>query len=547
MYFSHISIGGGITGLETIISTFAKIKKELQKSQNAKKRIRPKKITFAIIDKNPENIPGGVAYGFSLSRYGYFNNPIRLSPTQFTTWLLYGKNKKKLESYLKRYGGYTGKEWLKKNKNILFSSKANKQKEMYIPRAFFNIWMEERLILLLLQIKKIHKKMPITFEIKFFKGEVIAIKNSIKNYRKIIFKNGFCEELNYKITNNPFKKLTFNVKKKKLKSIFSITQNIGIGLPPPKQLATAKAQKNNCYIWDFYVQGSTALLKEKIFTLNKSKKKIVAYFIGYKAGLLESLPELLQIIIKKKINIKIICSSKNLESIQAARLSLNKNEYKLKVMVEKNLHKINTAKKLYLSILKEFQISISNGYKKYDAWTQILNKNVLNKFIKNFGTYQKNLYNDVYHNKVRNITRFTYPETLSAREKLYKKKILVTKKESVKKVDVERKRLVVITKNENHKSKKYICDLVINVSGPLNAGKIKNEIPLVKSLKQNGSKTNDKGFFVSNNFELVALKNIYIPGILARGFNPERKTIIQAILENSNIVGQSIAKTLIRI
>ena len=120
MYFSHISIGGGITGLETIISTFAKIKKELQKSQNAKKRIRPKKITFAIIDKNPENIPGGVAYGFSLSRYGYFNNPIRLSPTQFTTWLLYGKNKKKLESYLKRYGGYTGKEWLKKNKNILF-------------------------------------------------------------------------------------------------------------------------------------------------------------------------------------------------------------------------------------------------------------------------------------------------------------------------------------------------------------------------------------------------------------------------------------------
>ena len=38
MYFSHISIGGGITGLETIISTFAKIKKELQKSQNAKKQ-----------------------------------------------------------------------------------------------------------------------------------------------------------------------------------------------------------------------------------------------------------------------------------------------------------------------------------------------------------------------------------------------------------------------------------------------------------------------------------------------------------------------------
>ena len=228
-------------------------------------------------------------------------------------------------------------------------------------------------------------------------------------------------------------------------------------------------------------------------------------------------------------------------------MSLNKNEYKLKVLLEKNLHKIDTAKKLYLSILKEFQISITNGYKKYDAWTQILNKNVLNRFISNFSTYQKNLYNDVYHNKVRNITRFTYPETISAREKLSKKKILITKKESVKKVDVERRKLVVITKNENHRLKKYICDLVINVSGPLDAGKIKNEIPLVKSLKRNGSKTNKKGFIVSDNFEIGALKNIYIPGILARGFNPERKTIIKAILENSNTVGQSIAKTLIRI
>ena len=547
MYFSHISIGGGITGLETIISAFNKIKKDTQKLNKAKKRIKPKKITFAIVDKNPENIPGGVAYGFSLSRYGYFNNPIRLSPTQFTTWLFKKNNKKKLENYLKKYGGHTGKEWLKKNKNILFSSNREKQKEMYIPRAFLNIWMEERLIFLLSQIGKIDKKIPIRFEVKFFKGEVIAIKNSIKNHRKILFKDGFCEELNFKISNNPFKKITFNVKKKKLKSIFSITQNIGIGLPPPKQLATVKAQKNNCYIWDFYAQGSTSLLKEKIYFLNKRKKKIIAYFIGYKAGLLESLPELLQIIIKKKINIKIICSSKNLESIQAARLSLNKNKYKLKVLSKRNLNKINTAKKLYLSILKEFQISISNGYKKYDAWTQILNKNILNKCIKNFSLYQKNLYNDVYHNKVRNITRFTYPETIAAREKLSKKEILITKKESVKKVDVEKRKLVVVTKDEYHKSKKYICDLVINVSGPLDAGKIKNEIPIVKSLKQNGSIANDKGFVVSKNFELTSLKNIYIPGILARGFNPERKTIIQAILGNSNIVGQSIAKTLIRI
>ena len=52
---------------------------------------------------------------------------------------------------------------------------------------------------------------------------------------------------------------------------------------------------------------------------------------------------------------------------------------------------------------------------------------------------------------------------------------------------VQTKKLLTVAYTEkSHKSKKYICDLVINVSGPLDAGKIKNEIPIVKSLKQNG-------------------------------------------------------------
>ena len=106
MHFSHISIGGGITGLETIISAFTNIQRQLKK---------PKKIIFAIIDKNPENIPGGVAYGFNISQFGYFNNPIRLSPVQFTKWLIKKENKKKIISYLKIHGGYTGKDWIKKN------------------------------------------------------------------------------------------------------------------------------------------------------------------------------------------------------------------------------------------------------------------------------------------------------------------------------------------------------------------------------------------------------------------------------------------------
>ena len=79
----------------------------------------------------------------------------------------------------------------------------------------------------------------------------------------------------------------------------------------------------------------------------------------------------------------------------------------------------------------------------------------------------------------------------------------------------------------------------------MNVETIKNEIPLVKSLKQLSAKTQSGGFVVNNDFKISGLNNIYAPGVLARGFNPERKTIIKAILKNSNKAGQSIAKTLI--
>ena len=91
MRFSHVSIGGGITGVETIISTFKNIKKKLKKVEELRK-----KIIFTIIDKDPENIPGGVAYGFKKSQFGYFNNPIRLTPNDFTKWLSKKENKKRL-------------------------------------------------------------------------------------------------------------------------------------------------------------------------------------------------------------------------------------------------------------------------------------------------------------------------------------------------------------------------------------------------------------------------------------------------------------------
>ena len=95
--------------------------------------------------------------------------------------------------------------------------------------------------------------------------------------------------------------------------------------------------------------------------------------------------------------------------------------------------------------------------------------------------------------------------------------------------------------------KKYFCDLVVNVSGPLSALKLKNEWPVIDSIKKNNGKIIDGGFIVNDNFELINNKNIYLPGYLANGFNPARKTIIKAILENSHKTGKSIARTLYHI
>ena len=125
---------------------------------------------------------------------------------------------------------------------------------------------------------------------------------------------------------------------------------------------------------------------------------------------------------------------------------------------------------------------------------------------------------------------------------MLKKKILLAKKEEVKRVDLKNKNLLVITKNEKNILNKYKCDLVVNVSGPLNAEKIKTEVPLVNDLKKIGAKVMSGNFVVNNYFEIKELRNIYLPGILARGFNPERKTIISAILKNSNTVANQIYK-----
>ncbi len=159
---------------------------------------------------------------------------------------------------------------------------------------------------------------------------------------------------------------------------------------------------------------------------------------------------------------------------------------------------------------------------------------------------EKIKYDNYYHTKIRDKTRFTYPETILAREKLTKKKYLISNKEKVNKVDFIKNNLVVFSENQSKRKKHYNCDLVVNVSGPMSVKKIKNEIPLLNSLKKGGARYNSNGFLVNKNFEIKGFKNTFAPGTIAVGFNPERKTIIDAILKNSSIVGKSIYNDIIR-
>ena len=76
MLFDFAIIGFGVIGVQTLYG----IQKVFQENKNKNK------IKIAIIEKNLKNIPGGVAYSQENSKFGYFNNPLRLSHPDFIKW-----------------------------------------------------------------------------------------------------------------------------------------------------------------------------------------------------------------------------------------------------------------------------------------------------------------------------------------------------------------------------------------------------------------------------------------------------------------------------
>ena len=511
MVFDLTIIGCGVIGVETLHA--------IRKNFSKKKKL--KKIKIAVIEKNLDNIPGGVAYSIKNSKFGFFNNPLRLSHPDFIKWFNFYINKKKILEFAKERKDYNLVNWAKNN-NFILNSKFKDYDEIYLPRLIYAFFLEEKLI------KFLKKKAKLKISINFLNGEVENLKrdNIFNIYPKLFFSK---VNINYKKKNLIKKKTLNKILKIKTKKII-----IGTGIAPPKKLNEIGKQINSNYIWDFYGSGGTYNLIQKIKKISKIKKNIKLNFFFNKAGLLETMQEIENLTKLKTINIRIICVSKDTLTLQKAERSKKYDNYKFKYLTKKNIKKIKTGNHILNLITKEFRYAQLNGFNKYDVWTKTLKNRIMNICYQQLKVKEKRNYDLKIFPKIRNMTRYTYPETVNAKNRLQKNNIISFLKDKI--ISVIKKEKYIIL--ETHNNKKLRCDLVVNVSGPVGIIDNKYETVFINSLKKISKKFNNRGFSTSSNFKLE--NNIYLPGTLSNNFNPGRETIIKAITKNAHKVVKNI-------
>ena len=158
MIFDIVIIGFGVIGTETLF----KISKDLNKKQ---------KIKIAVIEKEIDKIPGGIAYSKKNSRFGFFNNPLRLSTFEFINWIKKEKNIKNLIDFIQENKNYNLENWLKINDDFK-NRKTKNFDEIYFPRLTYSFFLEEKInkIFNFLNYKKI--------SLSFFEGELSEIKKN---------------------------------------------------------------------------------------------------------------------------------------------------------------------------------------------------------------------------------------------------------------------------------------------------------------------------------------------------------------------------------
>jgi hypothetical protein len=515
MNYDHISIGGGIIGINSFIYLIKKILNNKSK----------KRINLCIVDQSINNIPGGIGYGKQTSLYGYFNNPLRLSPLEIQNYYLNIKNFMKLKKFIEEKGSKQDLQQFNKNIRILKSSNILKKKEIYLPRIAVAFWHEYLMARYLKKIFKLKKKI----NIDFFQGEVVSI-NKKNRINMLSTKKDFVQySLDLKKLNE--NKISFNKIKLKKQSLLSKSITIGLGILPPKTLTSNKLNNPN-YIWDFYKDGATSNLIS-ILKKNYLKKNIIRLgFVGSKAGFLESLS--LINLYKKKLGKKLLitCFSRSFESLEPAQNISNK-KITLRFF-KKGRKEIDTAFKIFSEILKEFEFQKNIKIKKYLVWTEILKKNILDHYVDNLNNKELKEYQSIYLSKIRDLTRFTFPDTVRLKNNMIKNKYIKIIKKKINKIKLDKKYVKVYSQNNS-----YNFDILVNVSGPSNIYEASKNISIYSSLiKLNDNKKNNLS--VNKNFSLKKDRTIYVPGVIAEGFNNDRKTIIKAIINNSNISSESI-------
>ncbi len=512
MKFDLTIVGFGVIGVESLYSLATKIKKN-------------KKLNVAIIEKNTKNIPGGVAYSRINSKFGFFNNPLRLSHPSFQFWIRNKTNIDKIIEFIKKYPDYKLQDWA--SRNIDNFGKKGASGEVYFPRLIYSFYLEDKI----LEVIKMSKKLKL--KLHFFQGFLDKIDFNAQHLT-----------LRSKANFETFKiigiKNSLNIVKSKKKKNYIKSKKIiiGNGLLPPKKINFLNKKLNNNYIWDFYSEGGTNNLLKKIENIKKKKKKIFITFIGNKAGLLETMLHIKYLVFEKNYNIQINVISKKFTTLNKAKFSKRNKPYKFEIFTTNRINKIRKSNEILSMLKKEFKIAILKNYNKYDVWTKILREGILKKSIQKLDINERKKYNLLIFPLIRNITRFTYPEPITAKEYLNKhKKIKMFKGKAVS-IKTSTRDICVNLDNK----KKIKSDIVVNVSGPVNLNDLDTESNFIKSIKKNVNKFDKRGFITDKNFMLT--KQIYAPGMLAYNFNPSRQTIIKAITNNVQKAINTILRTI---
>ena len=255
--------------------------------------------------------------------------------------------------------------------------------------------------------------------------------NILKNkYYNALSKSIFKEFTASKNDNN----LILHGKEKRNKNCKVKKLIIGTGIIPPQKITEKVIYRNSNYISDLYSSGGTNNLIKKINKVSNIKKNLKIIFIGNKAGLLETMQEIEKIINKDKINIKLICISKNTQTLQKAERSKKFILFKLKYLIKNKIDKIKKAEQILQLLKKEFKNAKLKGFNKYDVWTNVLNNKIMTICYNRLSSKEKQHYNFVIFPLIRNITRFTYPDTVSSKNRLKKNNKIRFVKEKVVKI-----------------------------------------------------------------------------------------------------------------